>query len=145
MRKIATVIALLALAAFSLGARDYVLASPDGSLKIKVTDGKKLVWSVQKGGVTVMEPSEIALDVKDHSRLGPDAKVVKFARRGIDETLTATVPTKFREVRDRGVIVRLKNHDGKAIWSLPASKPAQPQQTDMFEALDADSGDSPSS
>ena len=51
----------------------------------------------------------------------------------------------FREVRDRGVIVRSKNHDGKAIWSLPASKPAQPQQTDMFEALAADSGDSPSS
>ena len=51
----------------------------------------------------------------------------------------------FREMRDRGVIVRSKNHDGKAVWSLPASLPAQPQQPDMFDALAADSGDSPSS
>ena len=51
----------------------------------------------------------------------------------------------FREMRDRGVIVRNKNHDGKAVWSLPASQPAQPQQPDMFDALAADSGDSPSS
>lgn len=51
----------------------------------------------------------------------------------------------FREMRDRGVIVRSKNHDGKAVWSLPASQPAQLQQPDMFDALAADSGDSPSS
>ena len=51
----------------------------------------------------------------------------------------------FREMRDSGVIVRSKNHDGKAVWTLPASKPAQPQQADMFDALASVSGDSPSS
>ena len=51
----------------------------------------------------------------------------------------------FREMRDSGVIVRSKNHDGKAVWTLPTSKPAQPQQADMFDALASVSGDSPSS
>ncbi|MBO4465190.1 MAG: glycoside hydrolase family 97 protein [Bacteroidales bacterium] len=101
MRRLLSVIVLCALATFSLGARDYVLSSPDGTLKIKVSDGPKLVWSVQKSGATVMDPSEIALDVKDHGRLGPGSKVVKLARREIDQKLTAVVPTKFREVRDR--------------------------------------------
>ena len=51
----------------------------------------------------------------------------------------------FREMRDRGVIVRSKNHDGKAVWFLSSSQPANPQQPDIFGALAADSGDSPSS
>lgn len=52
----------------------------------------------------------------------------------------------FREMRDKAVIVRSKNHDGKAVWILPSSqsKP-EAQQSDMFEALVSDSGDSPSS
>lgn len=53
----------------------------------------------------------------------------------------------FCEMRDKGYIVRTKNHDGKAVWTLPTSQTAKsaPQQTDMFDALAADSGDSPSS
>ena len=115
MRKVLAVITLLALAAFSLGARDYVLSSPDGTLKIKVSDGSKLVWSITKGGATVMEPSEIALDVKGHGRLGPNAKVSKLSRRPIDEMLTAVVPTKYREVRDRCNEMTLRMKGG---WSV---------------------------
>ena len=51
----------------------------------------------------------------------------------------------FREMRDKGFIVRSKNHDGKAVWTLSASQPAQPRQPDLFEAIAAGSGDSPSS
>ena len=51
----------------------------------------------------------------------------------------------FREMRDKGFIVRSKNHDGKAVWLLPTSLPAQSRQLDMFEALAAGSGESPSS
>lgn len=109
-RLISTTIALFALAALSLGARDYQLASPDGSLKIKVTDGKALTWGVSKNGVVVMAPSEIALEVKDHGRLGPNARVQALSRRSIDEKQTATVPTKFGELRDRcnEMVLRMK-------------------------------------
>ena len=30
----------------------------------------------------------------------------------------------FREMRDKAVIVRSKNHDGKAVWQLPSSRPS---------------------
>ena len=51
----------------------------------------------------------------------------------------------FREMRDKGYIIRSKNPDGKAVWLLPSSQPAKSQQPDLFDALTADSGDSPSS
>ena len=53
----------------------------------------------------------------------------------------------FREMRDSGKIVRYKNNSGKAVWSLPPSQTAkcEPQQSDLFQAAAAVSGDSPSS
>lgn len=51
----------------------------------------------------------------------------------------------FREMRDKGYIIRSKNHDGKAVWFLSSSQPANPQQPDIFGAFATDSGDSPSS
>ena len=50
----------------------------------------------------------------------------------------------FREMRDRGAIVRVKNREGKSVWQLAVQKP-QPQQQDMFQELSAVSGESPSS
>ena len=101
MKRLFTVIVLSALAAFSLGARDYALSSPDGSVRVKVSDGKSLAWSVSKDGATVMEPSEIGLEVNGRGVLGSKAVVTKLSRRSEDKVLEAIVPTKFREVRDR--------------------------------------------
>ncbi|MBP5571513.1 MAG: glycoside hydrolase family 97 protein [Bacteroidales bacterium] len=115
MRKLITTIILCALAALGLGAKEYVLKSPDGSIKVIVSDGKQLTWSVARGGVAVLAPGEIALEVKDHGRLGPGARVQKLSRRSVDQTLTATVPTKFREVRDRFNEMTLQMKDG---WSV---------------------------
>ena len=64
MRKLITIIALCALTAVSLGAREYAVVSPDGSLCIRVRDGRQLMWSVTKNGETVMEFSAISLDLK---------------------------------------------------------------------------------
>ena len=51
----------------------------------------------------------------------------------------------FREQRDRGTIVRVKNRDGKAMWQLAASNASAPSQPDLFNQHAAVSGDSPSS
>ncbi len=53
----------------------------------------------------------------------------------------------FCEMRDKGYIIRLKNHEGKAVWSLQTSPSVSPRpvQTNLFEALTTVSGDSPSS
>ena len=51
----------------------------------------------------------------------------------------------FREMRDRGAIIRTKNSEGKSVWQLPSAQTKQPLQTDMYDQLAADSGESPSS
>ena len=55
----------------------------------------------------------------------------------------------FREMRDHGTIIRTKNSQGKAVWTLAATpaETARPQasQQDLFDQPAADSGDSPSS
>ena len=50
----------------------------------------------------------------------------------------------FREMRDKGAIVRSKNRDGKTVWQLPAGKTTI-THPDMFEKASAVSGESPSS
>ena len=54
----------------------------------------------------------------------------------------------FREMRDKGYIVRSKNPEGKSVWMLTASQSAakrEPLQADLFGAIASGNGDSPSS
>ena len=115
MKKFTLSALVLLLAAFSLGARDYVLISPDGSLKVRVTDGEQLVWSVTKDTVKILEPGVISLEVKDHGILGDNVRVERLSRIYRDRKLTATVPTKFREIRDNYNEMALRMKGG---WSL---------------------------
>ena len=100
MKKLITIIALCALTAVSLGAREYAVVSPDGSLCIRVRDGRQLMWSVTKNGETVMEYSAISLELKDKGVAGVDCKFKQPERVYRNDVLTATVPTKNREIRD---------------------------------------------
>ena len=55
----------------------------------------------------------------------------------------------FREMRDKGGIVRTKNHEGKAVWGLPPHQAStvslQSSEPDLFDQIAAVLGDSPSS
>jgi hypothetical protein len=41
----------------------------------------------------------------------------------------------FREMRDKGAIVRTKNKEGKSIWQLPVQNPSEPVQTSFLSQL----------
>jgi len=55
----------------------------------------------------------------------------------------------FREMRDHGVIVRVINAKGKAVWQLPSAQTSADASTvsefDLFDQIAADQGVSPSS
>ena len=55
----------------------------------------------------------------------------------------------FREMRDHGVIVRVINAKGKAVWQLPSAQTSSDASTvsefDLFDQIAADQGVSPSS
>lgn len=115
MRKLITTIILCSLAALSLGAREYAVVSPDGSLCIKVKDGKELKWSVTKNDEVIIAPSSISLELKGVGILGRDCKFERPERVYRNDVLTATVPTKNREVIDRYNQMTLKTSEG---WAL---------------------------
>ena len=84
MNKILTISAFLLAGLLSAQAKDYKLSSPSGNLSIVVSEGKTLSWSVSCDGRTLLEPSEIALEIKGKGVLGPGAKARKLSRRTVD-------------------------------------------------------------
>lgn len=110
MRKklVIAVIALLGIA-LSAGAKDFKLASPSGNIKVKVSAGADLSWSVVADGEQILEPSVISMRLSDGTVLGENLSRLKVFRHSVDETLTALVPTKSRLVEDRYNEMKLRS------------------------------------
>ena len=87
MKRILT--ACLLLSAVQLGAKEYGLVSPDGSLSVRVDVGEKVVWSLSAGEVSLLAPSEIALTLSDGRQLGVNSRVKKTIKSACDEQVPA--------------------------------------------------------
>ena len=57
-------------------AKTYTISSPDQQLVVNISVDKDLCWDIQKGNVTVLQPSHIALQT-DKQTWGKDMKVKK--------------------------------------------------------------------
>lgn len=91
------------LLATSLSAYESRLLSPSKNIeiKVKVEDGEQLLWSVYMDGVTVMEPSPIALEIKGKPVLGVRVNhKSNFIKSGLSGKAKAVVPVKFRNVEE---------------------------------------------
>ena len=69
--------------------KTYALASPDGSLSLKVDVGKRILWSARKGDQVMIEPSAISLQIADGSFLGHDSRVVSDKAEKVDTQFAA--------------------------------------------------------
>lgn len=112
----------------SASAKDYTVVSPDGHLKVTVSDGAKLSWSISRDDAVILAPSGISiktLAIDESSRItksallnsrrdskavshtaptgfttfGENVRVKKAKTRSVDETIS-TVAYKRAEVRD---------------------------------------------
>lgn len=75
-----TIMSLCCLMAMSLSAADYEVSSPNGKVKVMVTVGQTVNWSVSYDGKTVLLPSEINIQLQQGSKtlgIGKVGKVVK--------------------------------------------------------------------
>ena len=98
---------ILAAAIFSMAAvmtseaKDvtYKVESPDGQLSASVVVGNVISYSVSRGGVNLINPSEISMTLSGGTVFGIDDKVRKFKKSSIDQTIP-TVVYKKAEVRD---------------------------------------------
>ena len=88
MKKV--LISILAImAAFSINAKEYKLASPEGRIQVTVQDFPSLSWSIERDGAAVLEPSPIGLTLSDGTVWGAGTKFRRAVRSSCNQTLEA--------------------------------------------------------
>ncbi len=70
-------------------ARVYEALSPDGSVKLRVEAGPKLLWSVQHKGTDVIMPSAISLQTAEGENIGDNARVISAKTTAINTSFNA--------------------------------------------------------
>lgn len=122
----------LLLSAAKVSAKEYEVTSPDGQLKVTVSAGNQLTWSIDHGTTAVLTPSPISLTLENGKTLGSQPKVTKVLRKSIDTQFAtpfykkATVQDEYNEMTlrmkdDYSVVVRAYN-DGAAYRLLLRGK-----------------------
>lgn len=109
---------LLALAwgwASAATGQEHAVTSPDGRTRIVVRTGDRLTWSVERDGVTIVEPSAISLTLESGRVLGSAGRVERTTPRSIDDVIRPVVPEKNVEIPDRFEELAIDFVDG---WGL---------------------------
>jgi alpha-glucosidase len=81
-------------------AETYPVPSPDGRIRVELTTGAELTYSVSVGGRRILQPSPISMTLDTGRILGKPANVTQIATRGIDQTLHPVLKVKRAEIRD---------------------------------------------
>lgn len=132
MKKMLLLAALLLTAATTLRAREYTVTSPDRRIVVTVATDPVLTWRVERDGERLIDASRIGLKLTGEAPFGERCAVRRVTRRAVDQRMTAEVPTKFREVRDRcnellisfrgDWAVRLRVYDNGAAYRFETSR-----------------------
>lgn len=93
MKKILIVLLSLSTAFTAIGAvKQQILTSPDGKLKIEISTGDGIVYTLSHEGVQLLAPSEISMTLGSNSMVyGKNDKMRKSIRRSVDEIVTAPI------------------------------------------------------
>ncbi|MDD4032991.1 MAG: glycoside hydrolase family 97 protein [Bacteroidales bacterium] len=78
----------------------YHIQSPDGKIKLSLTAGESLIWSVQHENTEIITPSEISMTLGEGVMLGKNVKVSKSATASVNNTFS-TPFYKKKEVLDQ--------------------------------------------
>ncbi|MBR0301103.1 MAG: glycoside hydrolase family 97 protein [Bacteroidales bacterium] len=122
-----------------LTAKSYELKSPDGCITLGISTGNSVCWTLSRNGVSLINPSEIALTLDDGTIYGGKIAVRKALRRSVSQTVPtqnfkrATVHDSFNELKlctkdfdivfrayDDGVAYRFITHKAVTIASETA-------------------------
>src|SRR5690554_3350065 len=116
MSKTTVIFFLCILSIQLIQAKNYSISSPDQKIKVFVSDGKELKWSVQYKEDIILKPSRISMTVKESDVLfGINTSVREIEKKSVNETFEAVVPSKFRNVRDNYNEMRLLFDDDYAV------------------------------
>ncbi len=109
MKRVVFIIAVIMMyASSSVGAsKTYDLTSPDGRLKVSVTAGDGICYSLEHDGDLLMKDSNIGMYMTDGTVFGGVQPVRKVVRRAVNQTLPA-IMYKKAEVKDEFCEMTLK-------------------------------------
>lgn len=98
--KLLFILLVVVMIPFNAVAQDYVLRSPNGKAEVRVKVADKIYYSISYGQKPVVAESAIALKIKENPNVGVNPKIVDKKERKINQTVTAVVPEKRREIKD---------------------------------------------
>ncbi len=84
MKKIGVLLALL-LSSTLLNAQNIEVRSRDGKIKLMVTTGEQIEWSVQHDGRQIIAPSPISLELEDGEVLGTNTEIASKTSERVDD------------------------------------------------------------
>ena len=82
-----TLLALCSLCVAQAKPIEKSIASPDGTLKVKVVVADDIRWSVEQDGKTIIAPSQIAMQINDSEVWGAAPRLRKSVVGTIDERI----------------------------------------------------------
>ena len=87
MKKLTLLAAALSVA-LGLQAKDYAVTSPDGSVTVTVSAGDGVSYTVDRGGICLLNPSRVSMTLEDGTVFGGNDRF-RVSRRSVDETFAA--------------------------------------------------------
>ena len=98
LRPLRTSILLIALMClhFSVWARKWDLASPNGTITVTVEVEGTIKWSVRYNNEWVLTPSSISMQFNNGVKAGESASVKNFKLSSVNRVIEAVVPVKAR-------------------------------------------------
>ena len=130
----ASLAALLLFVAGTLLAADktYKVQSPSGAVTVEISAGAQLSWSVARDGVTVLDPSPLAMTLEDGTVFGQNMKVQKAVCKSVSRMVQPAVyrqqqvPEAYNEITlsCKGYSVVFRAYDAGAAYRFVAARKA---------------------
>ncbi|RZK40679.1 MAG: glycoside hydrolase family 97 protein [Pedobacter sp.] len=80
--------------------KDFQLQSPDGKTQISIALKDKITWSIKHHGEIILQPSQLALMLKDGIQLGVNPVLIQQRQHSFNRMITAVVPVKSQRIAD---------------------------------------------
>jgi alpha-glucosidase len=100
MKRTLLMIALVAITAYSLMAKEYKVTSPDGKIAIVVNVGNDIKFYTTYDGKEVINASKVAMTLADGTVMGDNSRVKKVKYSQINEIIKPVVASKRSEIAD---------------------------------------------
>ena len=102
MKRVLILLHIILCTCIVIQAKNYTVSSPDGKIKVTVTAGKLLSWSIDYNGERILNPSLMQMDIEGQTEQpGVNPKVIKAKTLKVNSEQTAVIPLKQRIIKDQ--------------------------------------------